>query len=220
MPEQITIADWIIRLTLAAFFSGFIGFEREHRQKAAGLRTHMLVGLGAALFTLLSGTAFEDGDPSRIAAQIVTGVGFLGAGAIFREGSTVRGLTTAAGLWAVAAIGTTSGAGFLIGAAIATAIVFVILVGLRIVEDVLRDRRAIGRMRPVGVRLRDLSQLAELIKVIRSLDPTADQVKLQALEHGRYQATLDIHQERLQTVIAGITGLDTVLEAMEIDPGT
>jgi len=104
-----------LRLLVAAALSGAIGVERELRERAAGLRTHMLVGVGAALFTLVSayawgdfvfdrsrGTAF---DPTRIAAQIVTGIGFLGAGAILRQGLSVRGLTTAAGLWVAAAIG-------------------------------------------------------------------------------------------------------------------
>lgn len=219
MLHDPTLVDWLVRLSLAAALSGLIGFEREHRQKAAGLRTHMLVGLGAGLFTLISGIAFDTGDPSRIAAQVVSGVGFLGAGAIFREGASVRGLTTAAGLWAVAAVGMTAGAGLLMGAALATAIAFVILVGLRIVEDVLRRRRAIGRTRPLGVRLRDLSQVSDLVRVVRSLDPDAGQVELVALEGGRYQATFPVDADRLQTVIAGVSGFDTVLEAMESDPG-
>ena len=93
------------RLVLAAMCSGLIGYERETARKAAGLRTHTLVGVGAAIFAIASMTSFDGPDESRIAAQIVTGVGFLGAGAIFRQGALVTGLTTAAGLWVAAAIG-------------------------------------------------------------------------------------------------------------------
>ena len=106
---------------------GAIGLERELRDRAAGLRTHMLVGVGAALFTIVSAYGWSDFefsarsgvvfDPTRIAAQIVTGIGFLGAGAIIRQGLTVRGLTTAASLWIVAAIGMAAGAGFYSAAA-------------------------------------------------------------------------------------------------------
>jgi putative Mg2+ transporter-C (MgtC) family protein len=115
---------------------GAVGLERETRGQAAGLRTHILVGLGATLFTLVSAYGFEDVpgdqlDPTRISAQIVTGVGFLGAGAIIRHGITVRGLTTAATLWMVAAIGLAVGAGYYVGAIASTVVVVVSLVGLR-----------------------------------------------------------------------------------------
>lgn len=109
--------DVLIRLGVAAGLGMVIGIERELREQAAGLRTHMLVALGACLFTLVSAYGFQaiDGattpDPSRVAAQIVTGIGFLGAGAILREGQWVRGLTTAASLWVVAAVGMAVGLG-------------------------------------------------------------------------------------------------------------
>jgi len=163
MPAELGIIDWSTRLILAAVLSGLIGFEREARQKAAGLRTHMLVGLGAALFTLVGAYAFAGPDPSRVAAQVVTGIGFLGAGAIFREGVTVTGLTTAAGLWAVAAIGMTAGSGLTAGAVAATVITLVILYGLGLVERRMRDRRAVGTTRPFGVRLVNLSELTEVV---------------------------------------------------------
>ena len=113
--------EMIGQLLLAAFLGGLVGLERDIHGRAAGLRTHMLVALGAALFMILSklvaanvanalNTNFR-ADPARIAAQIVTGVGFLGAGAIMKEGFTVRGLTTAACFWVVAAIGMASGTG-------------------------------------------------------------------------------------------------------------
>src|SRR3954452_673812 len=112
-----SLSGWeaLLRLVIAAALGGAVGFERELRDREAGIRTHLLVSLGSALFTIISAYGFHEfltaggvivrADPSRIAAQIVTGIGFLGAGAIIRDGMSVRGLTTAATLWVVAAIG-------------------------------------------------------------------------------------------------------------------
>lgn len=121
------------RLVLALLLSGLIGFEREAGGKPAGMRTHMLVGLGSALFMLISIDApnFFPGvktvDPGRIAAQVVTGVGFLGAGTIIRAGGSIKGLTTAASIWSVSAIGLAVGAGYYAAAAIATALALAVL---------------------------------------------------------------------------------------------
>jgi putative Mg2+ transporter-C (MgtC) family protein len=139
---DISTLESLARLTLAAGLGGAIGLERELRDHEAGLRTHMLVALGAALFTLVSAYAWTDWtfsaasgvtlDPTRIAAQIVSGIGFLGAGAIIVRGISVKGLTTAASVWVVAAIGMASGAGFYLEAVGATAIALVSLYPLRI----------------------------------------------------------------------------------------
>jgi putative Mg2+ transporter-C (MgtC) family protein len=124
-----------VRLLVAALLGALVGWEREQAQRPAGLRTYMLVSFGSALFTVLSVTAFgPNADPGRLAANIVVGIGFLGAGTIFREGEVVRGLTTAAGLWAVAAIGTAAGVGQYLLATISTVIVLVILAGVRFLE--------------------------------------------------------------------------------------
>lgn len=123
------------RLLVAALLGALVGWEREQAQRPAGLRTYMLVSFGSALFTVLSIIAFgPNADPGRLAANIVVGIGFLGAGTIFREGEIVRGLTTAAGLWAVAAIGMAAGVGQYLLATVSTAIVLVILAGVRFVE--------------------------------------------------------------------------------------
>ena len=120
------------KLALAALLGGAIGWGRERIQRPAGLRTYMLVALGSALFTLLSREAFGPvADPSRIASQIIVGIGFLGAGTLIRTGEWVRGLTTAAGLWTVAAIGMAVGVGALLLATSATALVLVVLEGIR-----------------------------------------------------------------------------------------
>jgi putative Mg2+ transporter-C (MgtC) family protein len=133
------ITDWMARLAAILVFAGVIGFEREARDKPAGLRTHMLVGLGSAMFTLISLDGFEGGDPSRIAAGVVTGLGFIGAGVILREGGSVRHLTTAADLWVVGALGLVAGAGKIAEGAIGTVFAVIVLTVLRTWE-----RRAPG----------------------------------------------------------------------------
>src|SRR5205085_11173017 len=132
----------LARVALAAALGAVLGLERELRDREAGLRTHLLVSVGSALFTIVSAYGFREflasgasvvrADPTRIAAQIVTGIGFLGAGAIIRQGLSVRGLTTAATLWVVAAIGLAAGAGYSGAAVITTVLVLVSLWPLRI----------------------------------------------------------------------------------------
>jgi len=137
----------LLRLALAGVLGGLIGLERELRERGAGLRTHLLVSVGAALFTIAGAYGFGGVrvDPTRVAAQIVTGVGFLGAGAIIRQGFSVRGLTTAATLWVVAAVGLAAGAGYYSGAVITTALVLLALWPLRILAfRILRRFRADG----------------------------------------------------------------------------
>ena len=137
MPSDLELLG---RLLLAAVLGGAIGAERELNDQAAGLRTHMLLTIGACLFTLVSAYGFGAGprDPSRLAAQIVTGIGFLGGGAIVRHGLTVKGLTTAASIWATASVGVAVGAGqYLLGVGGAV-LVSVTLLGLRRVGALLQ----------------------------------------------------------------------------------
>ena len=157
MPELST-AEALLRLLVAAGLGGAIGLERELRDHEAGFRTHLLVSLGACVFTLVSAYAWTDWtfstpdgvvfDPTRIAAQIVTGIGFLGAGAIIVRGISVRGLTTAATLWVVAAIGMAAGAGYYPVAVGAAALVLVSLGPLKLVSKSL-----ISRVRPEEAEL-------------------------------------------------------------------
>lgn len=150
----------IIRLMLAAAAGSVIGFERERLQWAAGLRTHMLVCVGSCLVMIVSAFGFTDVlqqknivlDPSRIAAQVVSGIGFLGAGTILLRGEVVRGLTTAASLWAVAAIGLAVGAGLYVAALSTTVIALVILAGIKPIEDYYRDRVQTRRLNVVAKR--------------------------------------------------------------------
>lgn len=134
--------DFILRILVAALLGGAIGLEREYRSKEAGFRTHFLVALGSALFMIVSMYGFNEVlqvgtvrlDPSRVAAQVVSGIGFIGAGTIMIQKQAVKGLTTAAGVWVTAAIGLTCGAGMYMLAAVATLLV---LIGLEAMNYVL-----------------------------------------------------------------------------------
>lgn len=108
LEDQFVIA---LQLILAALLSVVVGWDREQKRREAGLRTHMLIAIGACLFTSLSILAFPGGDPGRVASQILPGLGFLGAGAILKEGANIQGLTTAASLWVTAAMGMAVGTG-------------------------------------------------------------------------------------------------------------
>jgi len=176
-----------------------VGFERELREREAGLRTHLLVSVGAALFTLASAYGFHEfltgggaqvrADPTRIAAQIVTGIGFLGAGAIIREGMSIRGLTTAATLWVVAAIGLASGAGYYAAAAITTAIVIFTLWPLQTLAY-----RVFERFRPeerrLVLELRPGQSVAPLLALLESEGLHVDSFELDD-ERDRRRVTLD-----------------------------
>jgi putative Mg2+ transporter-C (MgtC) family protein len=125
-----------MRLTAGLILGAIIGFERELHRQPAGFRTHSLVALGAALFTIVSAYGFSGPmvDPTRIAAQIVSGIGFIGAGTILQHRGSIRGLTTAASLWSVAAIGTAAGAGLIVMAAVGTILILVVLAVLDRIE--------------------------------------------------------------------------------------
>ena len=134
--------ELLLRLLLAAGLGAAIGIERELRQKPAGLRTNMLIALGSALFTVVSIVlARNGGTPDRVAAQVVTGIGFLGAGAILRNGTTVHGMTTAATIWVNAAVGMAAGTGQFAMATVATVVTLVVLALLPPVEAFF-ERRA------------------------------------------------------------------------------
>ncbi|WP_407314470.1 MgtC/SapB family protein [Desulfosporosinus sp. SB140] len=129
---HITDYEMAIRLLLACIFGGVVGYEREKHDSPAGFRTHILVSLGSALIMVLSMYAFSNfttvnKDPARLGAQVVSGIGFLGAGTILRDGASVKGLTTAASLWVVSAIGLATGAGFYFSAFLVTGLVFIVL---------------------------------------------------------------------------------------------
>jgi putative Mg2+ transporter-C (MgtC) family protein len=193
-------AEILLRLALAAVLGGVVGAERELRDREAGFRTHLLVSVGAALFTLVSAYAWADWsfsnrsgvtfDPTRIAAQIVSGIGFLGAGAIIRQGLSVRGLTTAATLWVVAAIGMASAAGYYWAAVATTALVLVSLWPLRVVAHQVFSRVRAERGRLVT----DLRAGAGASALVEEIERTG--ARLRALEfeesEGRRRVVADI----------------------------
>jgi putative Mg2+ transporter-C (MgtC) family protein len=178
IPSQANLSG---RLVLAALLGGAIGLEREVSEHPAGLRTHMAVALGAALFGVLSAYGFTEFlsrhpppaarvDVTRIASQVVVGVGFLGGGAILKEGGSVRGLTTAASLWVTSAIGLAVGVGSLVPAVVTTAIVLLSLVYLQQPARWLA-RRVGSRTRRLTVILR-VARGADTAEVVRALRET------------------------------------------------
>ncbi len=131
---MISDKELLIRLILSALIGGSIGIEREVSNRPAGLRTHILVSVGSTLIMLVSIYGFSEGDPARLASQVVSGIGFLGAGTIIRTGNDIRGLTTAASLWVCSGIGLAIGAGFYLGGLITALIVLISLILLSNVE--------------------------------------------------------------------------------------
>jgi putative Mg2+ transporter-C (MgtC) family protein len=206
----------LLRLFVAAALGGAIGLERELRERQAGLRTHLVVCVGSALFTLVSAYGFSDWgarvDPTRIAAQIVTGIGFLGAGAIIRQGLSVRGLTTAATLWLVAAIGMAAGAGYWDAALIATFGALITLGPLRIVAY-----RVLNRFRPALDRLLvEIPAGGSPVPVIEAIERQGGRVvSLEVAQEGdRRSIALDLQLTAGSTpsVVAGVAEIDGVLE--------
>ena len=187
------LGELILRISIAGALGGLIGFEREVSQQQAGLRTHILVSLGAALFTVVGAygvEAFFDSntprvafDPTRVAAQVVTGIGFLGAGAILRQGVTVRGLTTAAALWVTAAIGTAVGLGYYEGAVITTVATVLSLFGLKLVAGVLVPKLARGQAR-LMIEMGSELRLSELASVMEQRGASTASMKLTTEEKG------------------------------------
>ncbi len=223
----LTWPDELLRLTVAAVLGGAVGFERELREREAGLRTHLVVCVGAALFTIVSAYGFRSfllnggnlvrADPTRIASQIVSGIGFLGAGAIIRQGLSVRGLTTAATLWLVAAIGMASGAGYYSPAIIATAGALLTLGPLRIVAF-----KVVHRFRP------QLDRLLVEIPAGGSPAPLIEQIEraggrvvsLDVTQEGDRRSVavdIELRQAAMPHIVAGVAEIDGVLEVRWMD---
>ena len=215
MPDvSISWSHSLLRLAIAGLLGAVIGAERELDEKSAGLRTHMLVSVGAALFTLVSAYGFSDiigkekvsYDPSRIAAQIVTGIGFLGAGVIFRSGLSIRGLTTAASLWLVAAVGMAAGAGYWAGAVLGTAVG---LVSLRPFEWL--KRLAIPHRGPVRLVVR-LAEDRGAGSVVREVERQADVLGLRR-DGRRVEIEVRLEKDRRPMVLEHVAALNEVEEA-------
>lgn len=197
------LSDIALRLVVATGLTSLIGLDRERQDSAAGLRTHALVGMSACLLMIASAFGFADIlgtpnvtlDPSRIAAQIVTGIGFLGAGAIIANGSTIRGLTTAASVWSVAAIGLAVGGGMYWAALIATSISLFLLVWLRPWERRLDERwrkqtisavfdPRVASLEGILAALHTVNLHASRLSIDRSPDGGSEQVQIMLEERG------------------------------------
>jgi putative Mg2+ transporter-C (MgtC) family protein len=222
-------------LGLALLLSAAVGLEREIRQKSAGLRTYTLVGVGAALFMLVSKYGFTDVlepgrvvlDPSRVAAQIVSGIGFLGAGLIFVRRDSVRGLTSAAGIWVTAAIGSAAGAGLPVLAALTAGIYFLVALGFPVATRRLpRSATAISR---VQIRYPDgHGILRDILAEATSLGFVIDNVDTQVLRDqpstgGRamVEVTLQVHgKQSVNDLAAALSEMDHVHAVVASDVNT
>jgi putative Mg2+ transporter-C (MgtC) family protein len=214
MAPDLELWEGLLRLGLAALLAGAIGIERELREQEAGLRTHMLVCVGATMFMLVGVYGWSDYrlgnqigvvvDPSRVASYVVSGIGFLGAGAIIRHGINVRGLTTAASLWVVAAIGVAVGAGMYAFAVATTALVILALWPLSQVKRLLAARADETRRLAVT-----LGQDASVVSALAAIEESG--FELESVELGEEE---DVR--RLDVVIrtAAGAGLGELLDGL------
>jgi putative Mg2+ transporter-C (MgtC) family protein len=220
--------DLAVRMLVAAALGAAVGLEREIHEHPAGMRTHLLVSLGSAIFTILSIYGFEGitaagvsptVDPTRIAAQIVSGIGFLGAGAILKYGTSIRGLTTAASLWTTAGIGMAAGAGEWLVAAVGTFIVVFSLWPLNaLVARIHRPGLQVVRVRLEVGRLEALGDVSRLL-ADRRVEMAG--INSQRIGKGRYEVELTIRlpsNARSQDVVGAITNIPDV-ELMETSTG-
>ena len=209
MPEPVWV---LVKLVLAVIFGGVVGWQREAHDRPAGLRTHVLVCVGAAVYTLASLGFGARSDPARVAAQVATGMGFLGAGTIIRHGNVVRGLTTAASLWAVAAIGlcVALGGQALWVAAMATGLVLLTLTVLRRVET-----RVLSRARLIRLTVRltgGAERMQEVRDLLASLRITVESVEVASSGPG------DVQQMQLRVELPSgcdVPDLTTALSRLE-----
>jgi putative Mg2+ transporter-C (MgtC) family protein len=219
-PDVAEQLDISLRLLVAAVLGMVIGLEREIHAHPAGMRTHLLVSLGSAAFTVVSIFVFETSpspngtiptDPSRVAAQIVSGIGFLGAGAILKYGGSVRGLTTAASLWATAAVGMAAGGAAWIVAAVTTAIIVFSLGPLNVLAT--RIRLGSASLYRLELIVGRLEALGEVSRSLTTKKIEIAGVNSQRLGKGRYEIELDLRLPagtQPQSVISIVSGLDDV----------
>jgi putative Mg2+ transporter-C (MgtC) family protein len=218
--------DIAVRLVVASLLGAGIGLEREIHDHPAGMRTHLLVAVGSAVFTVVSIFGFVDVlgagqgtpvDPSRVAAQIVTGIGFLGAGAILKFGTTVRGLTTAASLWTVAAIGMAAGAADYILAAVGTAIVVFSLWPLNWVEDRIHGPSA--EISNVRLELRNLEAIGRISDAARANRIDLVSIDTQRIPEGRHEIDLQVRVRTRTDLESFITALVSLGDVDVLESG-
>jgi len=212
---------FIVRLLLATLLGSVIGFEREYHAKEAGVRTHLLVALGSCLFMIISVYGFDfmldrdhvSFDPSRIASQVVTGIGFIGAGTIILQKQVVRGLTTAAGLWVTAAIGLACGNGMYVIAVVTTAIVLISLGLINVYLPYISQKE-----RRITFLAEDYAVMAEILNQLRQEKITVlnyEMHKSAEENDGKMLVTLEIRMKRYDNV-KGITSILKNFEKVEL----
>ncbi len=214
---DVSLLDMAVRLLLATALTGVIGFEREASQKAAGLRTFAMVGFGAALFSIVSIVGFEGPDQARIAAQIVTGIGFLGAGAIFRERNRVKGLTTAAGLWGSAAIGMAIGSGQLLLGTVGTAVALVVLLGFRTIDLAVAHRTAVPPQQ-LALTVDHVDRIKQIVKMAERVDPTVDEISFERRAGGEGVLTIAVEAERARMIAEMLQSMKGVASVESVSP--
>ena len=208
--------DLSIRLVLAAALGLAVGFEREIHGHPAGLRTHLLVSMGSALFTVLSAYGFDSVpnagpiDPTRIAAQIVSGIGFLGAGAILKDGVVIRGLTTAASLWATSAVGMAAGAGEPLIAGVATGVILVSLWPINALAE-----RLHGTNQPdiqLRLSLDDVAAIGAVSAILVAKKLEVGHLSTQRLGKGNYRVdtTIQGRPQQISAALEEISAIDGV----------
>jgi putative Mg2+ transporter-C (MgtC) family protein len=218
---SISDGEILLRLVVVVVLCGAIGLERQARDQIAGLRTHVIVGLGSGLFTLVSaygfsGPGFSRLDPTRIAAQVVSGIGFLGGGVILRYGVTVRGVTTAAALWISAAIGMATAAGFYVGAVATTVIALVALVALRRLKPVVRRRLGSGALR-LELELVPGASIRSLLSELRRRQLRVEGLESHILDDGSERLQLDLRGPASLGVDSILSGLAQIEDVARID---
>lgn len=216
-------AEMLLRILLAAICGLAVGYERKNRRKDAGIRTHIMVCLGAALIMIVSKYGFEDIlgksgialDPSRIAAQIVTGVGFLGAGIIFVRNQMVNGLTTAAGIWVIAGVGMAIGSGLYIIGIVSTLFIIILQILLHLPIAKLRESTII----PLHVILKDETKGYEFLDEIQKQDLfECSSFKIRKGEHGEIDIKMQLQTYALKADIqTWIMGYLTHVDLLAID---
>jgi len=214
-------SELVARIGAATLLGALIGFEREWRGQLAGMRTHALVAAGAALFTIVGAYGFPDidrtaaVDPMRVAAQVVSGIGFIGAGAILRDGGSVRGVTTAAGLWASAGLGLATGSGLYAAALVGTATVLVALVGLRLFREHATGS-IISGVQAVEVTYEPgYGTMAQIVSAARSGGGKIDDLDIEDLPDGRH-VHVAIRARNLDAVRQSFSDLSDLLEVKRV----
>lgn len=215
----------VLRLVIALLLGGVIGFERQHRGKTAGLRTHILVCLGSCLVAILSVNLYANvqgltnADPARLAAQVVSGIGFLGAGAIMKEGPTIKGLTTAASLWVVASVGLAVGVGAMTGAVTTTILV---VIALEVLPRIDRLYQVFSpSVRTLVIHSLDKpGQIGQIGSVLGTLGIGITQIQIEDGDSGHIFIPLTItvpDKSRLDQIISELGKIDGVLSVKATD---